>query len=97
MNAADVLPQEQIDGIVKPLIEGQWVAGLVVGLIDQNNRQIIGYGKKSEQDPTPPDGQTVLEEIGSVSKTFTATLLAEAILRDKSWLMTRCRSTCRPG
>jgi CubicO group peptidase (beta-lactamase class C family) len=51
-------------------------------MINEHDRQIIGYGAKSNTDKTVPDGQTVYE-IGSVSKTFTATLLADAVERGK--------------
>jgi CubicO group peptidase (beta-lactamase class C family) len=80
LRAGDVLPKEEVDRFVKPIIDGQYAKCLVVGLINEHDRQVIGYGIKSDTDRTPPDGQSVFE-IGSVTKTFTATLLAEAVLR----------------
>lgn len=80
VSAADVLPKEEVDRFVKPVIGGQYAKCLVVGLIDEHGRQVIGYGIKSDTDRTAPDGQSVFE-IGSVTKTFTATLLAEAVQR----------------
>lgn len=50
--------------------------GIVVGLIDEEQRIVIGHGRRSLDDETPPDGDTVFE-IGSVTKVFTATLLAD--------------------
>jgi CubicO group peptidase (beta-lactamase class C family) len=80
LHAGDVLPKSEVDRFVKPVMEGHWAKGLVVGLINERDRQIIGYGIKSDANPTLPDAQTVFE-IGSVTKTFTATLLALRVER----------------
>jgi D-alanyl-D-alanine-carboxypeptidase/D-alanyl-D-alanine-endopeptidase len=54
--------------------------GIVVGVIDAGGRRVVGYGAMSAGDPRPVAGQTLFE-IGSITKVFTALLLAEAVLR----------------
>jgi CubicO group peptidase (beta-lactamase class C family) len=75
--AADVRPQ--IDKIAQPLVEGKKGVGLVVAIATKDGQQVFGYGKVAlaggEQ---TPDGDTLFE-IGSITKTFTALVLAEMV------------------
>jgi CubicO group peptidase (beta-lactamase class C family) len=80
LRADDVLPKDEIDRLVKPIVDGKWAMGFVVALVNAHDRQVIGYGTKSDTDSARPDGKTVYE-IGSVTKTFTATLLADEVAR----------------
>jgi D-alanyl-D-alanine-carboxypeptidase/D-alanyl-D-alanine-endopeptidase len=50
---------------------------LVFGVVDGDNSEVVAFGKLD--DGKTPDGDTVYE-IGSITKTFTATLLAQTVL-----------------
>jgi CubicO group peptidase (beta-lactamase class C family) len=78
IRAADVASPEKIDALVQPLVDGGWLYGAAVGLIDEKGTQIRGYGRISEQDATAPGVDTVFE-IGSISKVFTGLLLAQMV------------------
>ena len=52
--------------------------GIVVGVTGPGGHRIIAYGVRSLEDRTPVDGRTVYD-IGSLTKVFTALLLAEDV------------------
>lgn len=55
------------------------VAGAVVGIVRDGKRQVYAFGTKDRSTDAKPDEYTLFE-IGSVTKTFTATLLAQMII-----------------
>ena len=79
--AAASITREQVDAIVRPAMEVAYLDRVAVGTIDTSGRAFYGYGKNA------PDGRTIFE-IGSVTKTFTATLLAEMVTRGQVTLDT---------
>jgi D-alanyl-D-alanine-carboxypeptidase/D-alanyl-D-alanine-endopeptidase len=55
---------------------------VVVGIVSKQGRHLFGHGRMAADSPVRPDGRTLFE-IGSVTKTFTALLLADSAERGK--------------
>jgi CubicO group peptidase (beta-lactamase class C family) len=82
--------------LAQPLVEAQLVPGLVVGIVDQGQSTIVALGTISTTNPNPPTADTIYE-IGSVSKVFTAILLAEAVERGEVRLDTPLQTLLPEG
>ncbi len=61
---------------IQPLLVGKAIAGCVVGVIDNGKTEVYAFGSKQLDKDQAPDGDTIYE-IGSMSKAFTGTLLAD--------------------
>ena len=67
---------QDIEQRVKPLLEAKAIAGCVVGIFEDGRAEVHGYGEVHVGAGHKPDGNTIYE-IGSVTKAFTGTLLAD--------------------
>lgn len=79
---------------VKPYLDGEILAGVVVGIYDAGKIEIYGFG----QGPggQPPNGDTLFE-LGSVTKVYTGLLLADAVQRKEVELDTPVAELMPPG
>lgn len=69
--------QEKIDPIIRPLMEEYGIPGMIVGITVDGKHQFYTYGVASKETGQPVSPKTLFE-VGSISKTFTATLAAFA-------------------
>jgi CubicO group peptidase (beta-lactamase class C family) len=77
------LTDDQIKSILRERIDvAKKSVGIVVGLIDDKGTRIVSYGKPSQDSTQTVNGDSVFE-IGSVTKVFTATLLADMVERSE--------------
>jgi len=75
---SDVEIQRLLEDRVRTLAGDAGGVGIVVGVIGPQGRRVVAYGHRGRGDARPLDGSTVFE-IGSVTKVFTALLLAEMV------------------
>lgn len=70
--------RDHVDALVQPYLDSKTVQCMTIGIIQNGETTVLGYGQLSAQDKSKPDGDTVYE-IGSISKVFTGILLADAV------------------
>ncbi|MFC5410911.1 serine hydrolase domain-containing protein [Larkinella bovis] len=71
---------KQIDAVAQAYIKKATTVGLSIGILRNDSLFTYGYGETVKGNGQLPDVNTLFE-IGSISKTFTATLLADAVQR----------------
>ena len=69
--------QGTVDPVIETLMKDNGIAGMAVGIVTPAGEQVFQYGVASKDTQAPVTDRTLFE-IGSVSKTFTATLASYA-------------------
>ncbi len=59
--AAEVVETTKVDALAKPLVDGGWIYGAAVGLINDKGTQIIGYGRHKKV-PGPLAGRGLIDQ-----------------------------------
>jgi serine-type D-Ala-D-Ala carboxypeptidase/endopeptidase len=78
---AGFTPDDEIRNILRDRIDSAHQSvGIVASLFDAGNQKTATYGRSDAANGRPLDGDTVFE-IGSITKVFTALLLAEMVTR----------------
>jgi beta-lactamase class C len=78
----DAKVRQVIDDAIRPLLKQHDLPGMAVGVTIDGKRHFVEYGKAS-LNPEIPVTRNTLFELGSISKTFTATLTAYAEVEGK--------------
>src|SRR5580692_4839661 len=81
---AGLLP-ERVEKAAQERIAAGTYQTLVFGVVDGDKSEVVAFGKLDNGNA--PNGDTVYE-IGSITKTFTATLLAQAVVSGRVTLDT---------
>ncbi|MGF6721658.1 beta-lactamase class C [Paraburkholderia sp. GAS41] len=68
-----------VDGVIQPVMTKNDIAGIAVGVIVGDKHYVLDYGVASKETKQPVTRNTLFE-LGSISKTFTATLASYAQL-----------------
>lgn len=74
----------RLDELSRPLLEQGWLKSACVGVTIDGHQQVFAFGQVRPGGPAP-DADTVYE-IGSITKTMTAVLTSDAILRGEARL-----------
>ena len=72
--------EDTVNAVIQPLMKQQDIAGMAVAITHNGQRLFFNYGVASKDTKKPVTDQTLFE-VGSISKTFTATLGAYAQAR----------------
>ena len=76
---------ERVDKAAQQRVAADTYQTLVFGVVDGDQSEVVAFGRLDNG--KAPDGDTIYE-IGSITKTFTATLLAQAVLSGRVTLDT---------
>ena len=77
--------KDHLDQVAAKEMTSQRGVGLIVGVIHNGDRSVLSYGESVKGSGRKPDSKTLFQ-IGSISKTFTAALLADLVRQGKAKL-----------
>jgi CubicO group peptidase (beta-lactamase class C family) len=69
-----------VAALAAPIVDGEWIVGASIALVHDGVVEYHGVGRAAAGGDRAPDADTIYE-IGSVTKVFTALLLADAVAR----------------
>ena len=72
---------DNLKQVIRTLVDNKTNAAMVIGLVDANGTQFYGYGKTSNATNATTVNENTLFDIGSITKTFTTTLLDDMVSR----------------
>lgn len=81
-NALHTALDKEVDAAVQPYISLAATTGLSIGILKDGKTYFYGYGETAKGNKQIPDEHTLFE-IGSIAKTFTSILLADAVNNGK--------------
>ncbi|HPQ39396.1 MAG TPA: serine hydrolase [bacterium] len=90
------LVPEPVQAEIQRRLDADKYTGLAIGIVDSDGTHYCFYGKKQQDPPDPPDADTMYE-IGSITKVFTAILLADQCRRTDLTLDDPIRKYLPPG
>ena len=85
-NAMKTPLDTRVDSLVRPYIQLKHTAGICIAVIKNGKVQTYSYGETKLGEKNLPNADQTLFEIGSISKTFTALLLADEVVKGKMLL-----------
>ena len=68
-----------LKNLIRTLVNNDTNAAMVIGLVDSNRTHFYGYGRTSNATNAPVVNENTIFDIGSITKTFTTTLLADIV------------------
>lgn len=81
-NKLNTMLDRQVDSIARTYIQQSNTVGLSIGILRDGEVKTYGYGETKKGSAELPNANTIFE-IGSITKTFTATLLAHYVNEGK--------------
>lgn len=70
---------DNLKHVIKTSVDNGTNAAMVIGLVDSNGTQFYGYGKTSNATNATVVNEYTIFDIGSITKTFTTTILADMV------------------